>query len=111
MVLKGSRENTLVSVTDISDDSGKPVIIALELERQRRESSFNNISSIYGRMNFTDYIKRNIADNNILAINIKKLTKSFRQKGYIFPPTKASLALTIIYHNPTKKSIPLILTF
>ena len=89
MVLKGSRENTLVSVTDISDDSGKPVIIALELERQRRESSFNNISSIYGRMNFTDYIKRNIADNNILAINIKKANEILSAKGIYFPSDKS----------------------
>lgn len=94
MVLKGSRGNSLVAISDISDNNGKPIIVAIELEHQRQENTFNIISSIYGRMSFTDYIIRNITDKKLLAINIKRANEILLPKGIYFPSEKSIISST-----------------
>lgn len=85
IILKGSRENTLVAVTEFKDDKQQQIIVAIELNRNGSIGYVNNITSAYGRSGFDDYIKNNIAKGNVVAINIEKVDKIHLSIGVDFP--------------------------
>lgn len=100
MILKGSLDRTFAAVTDFKDDKDKEIIIAVEINKSRAFGEVNKISSVYGREDFPQYIKDNLKANNIIAIDIKKLTKCFIPQGQISPRRTHSLALIAVQHIP-----------
>ena len=85
MVLKGSRDNTFVVVTDQKDEKGQEIIVAVETDENIAFKKVNMVASLYGRENFPQYIKANIESNNIIATNIEKANKMLHSIGVDFP--------------------------
>lgn len=85
MVLKGSIDNTLVAVTDLKDDQGKEIIVAVEYGKRIGFDEVNSISSIYGKDHFIQYLKNNIKLKNVIAIDIKKADQMLHSIGVDFP--------------------------
>ena len=83
-------ENNKTIITDKLDKHGKIVVIGVELNRAQDEYTVNRITTMHGRDNMTDkfiakngeevegFIPRNIADGNLLAININKAPEFLR---------------------------------
>ena len=83
MILKGSRNNSLVVVTEIKDDKGQQVIVPVELNHSLgANGEVSNITSIYGRSEFEEYLGR----SKILAVNIEKAEKLLLAVGKEYPP-------------------------
>ena len=73
MVLKGSRDNSLVAITDIQDDKGQQVLVSISLSDNGSVDDVNRITSAYGREGFADYMKQQINQHkNVLAYNKEK---------------------------------------
>lgn len=110
MVLKGSRDNTFVAVTDQKDEKGQEIIIAVETNENVSFKKVNMVASLYGRENFPQYIKANIESNNIVAINVEKANKMLHSIGVDFPKENTfisfedSIAYTTINVNYPKEN-------
>lgn len=57
MVLKGSRGTSLVAITELKDDKGQEIIVPVEFNKVGALGEINNVTSIYGREEFANYIK------------------------------------------------------
>lgn len=107
MLLKGSKENTLVAVTDLIDKEGRPIIASVALDRRMAHHQVNQITSAYGRNDFADYLQRQIDKGNLLAVNVKKANQMLRSAGVQFPmeETLISFDNSIAYSFGNVKSI------
>lgn len=85
MLLKGSKENTLVAVTDLMDREGRPIIVSVALERRNAHHLANQITSAYGRNDFDEYLRRQVEKGNLIAINKNKANQMFQSAGVQFP--------------------------
>ena len=85
MVLKGNRENSLVVITEYPDDKNRPIVVAVVLDKKSGRTMINNVSSVYGRDKFEEYIERQIQQNNILAIDNKKAESLLQPIGKWYP--------------------------
>lgn len=99
MVLKGRRDNTIVAVTEVQDDKGRNIIIALNIGKKNAFKEVISISSIYGRDEFANYIEKNISEGNLLAANKEKADNMLRSIGKWYPEenTFISYDSTIAY--------------
>ena len=94
MVLKGSRGTSLVAITELKDDKGQEIIVPVEFNKVGALGEINNVTSIYGREEFANYIKENIRANNVIAANIEKANEMLLSIGVDF-----SEANTLISFN------------
>jgi hypothetical protein len=62
--------NSFVVVLDARDDHGFPVIASI-----KPENGYNEITSIYGRENFENFIKKTIEAGAVLSVNKNKATE------------------------------------
>lgn len=85
MLLKGSKLNTLVAVTDLMDRQGRPIIVSIALGRRNTHHLANQITSAYGRNDFPSYLKRQVELGNLIAINKNKANQMFQSAGVQFP--------------------------
>lgn len=85
MVLKGNRENSLVIITEYPDDKNRPIVVSVVLDKQSGRTMINNVSSVYGRDKFEEYIKRQIQEDNILAFDNKKAEPLLQPIGKWYP--------------------------
>lgn len=85
MILKGSRENSLVAVTNVKDRQGRTVIVSVELNKAEGFREVNNITSTYGRNSFTDFLKQKAERGEIIAINKDKANEMLRSIGKQYP--------------------------
>lgn len=85
MLLKGSKPNTLVAVTDLMDRQGRPIIVSIALGRRNAHHLANQITSAYGRNDFPGYLKRQVELGNLIAINKNKANQMFQSAGVQFP--------------------------
>lgn len=85
MLLKGSKENTLVAVTDLIDRQGRPIIVSIALNRNNAWHLANQITSAYGRNDFNGYLRRQIDNGNLIAFNKNKANQMFHSAGVQFP--------------------------
>lgn len=85
MVLQGTRENTLVAVTNLKDKKDREILVAIELNRRENFEEVNSITSVYGRENFNDFLCRQIENEKILAVNKQKADKMLRSIGKKYP--------------------------
>lgn len=105
MVLKGSLENTFVAITDFKDNKGKEIIVSIEINKSRAFGEVNEITSAYGREDFSQYIKDNLKAGNIIAINIEKADKMLLSIGVDFPEENTFISFdnTIAYSTESVK--------
>lgn len=75
IILRGSKDNSLVAVTDLMDNQNREVIVTLEFNKMGSVGNVNNITSLYGRTNFIEYLEHQIENGNMVAINIEKADK------------------------------------
>lgn len=86
MVLKGSKDNSLVAITDIQDDKGQQVLVSISLSDSGSVDDVNRITSAYGREGFADYMKQQINERkNVLAYNKEKANDLLLSIGVDFP--------------------------
>lgn len=85
MVLKGNRENSLVVITEYSDDKNRPIVVSIVLDKKSGRTMINNVSSVYGRDKFEEYIQRQMKADNILAIDNKKAELLLQPIGKWYP--------------------------
>ena len=80
------RENYFLLVSKIKDANGNtvnvPVFINEHANENRTYIDVNKISTVFGRENFEDYIKRQIRDNNLVRIK-NKSTKTSESNALI----------------------------
>ena len=85
MVLKGSKDNSLVAITDIQDDKGQQILVSVNLSDSGSVEDVNRITSAYGREGFADYMKQQINKHKILAYNKEKANELLLSIGVDFP--------------------------
>ncbi len=85
LLLKGSKPGTLVVVTDLKDKEDCPIIVSVALNRVHRHHLTNQITSVYGKRDFEEYISRQLKQDNLIAINKNKANKMFRSIGLQLP--------------------------
>ena len=81
LIIKGTRENSLVAVLNSSDDKGRKMIAAIHLDKRTRRSEINEIASIYGRDKFEMFLQKRAENGEILAINKNIAESMLRSVG------------------------------
>jgi hypothetical protein len=84
MVLKGSRENTLVTVSELKDNKNREIMISVATTKNY-QIEINSITSVYRRTEFAGYIKEQIEQNHVLAYNTEKADDFLNCRGVDFP--------------------------
>ncbi|MEZ3420595.1 MAG: ssDNA-binding domain-containing protein [Eubacterium sp.] len=72
MILKGSKPDSLVLITDITDNQDKTIIISLDINKPGFNQSVNKITSMYGKDNIANYLSNQIQSGNLIAQNTEK---------------------------------------
>ncbi len=85
MVLKGSHEDSLVLVTEVNDNRGRNIVVAVDLNRQNGFISVNRISTLFGRDNLSLYLQNCLEKNMVLAADSKKADDLLRSIGLSLP--------------------------
>lgn len=85
MIFKGSRENTLIAVTNLKDKLNREIIVSIELEQKENFHKVNKITSVYGRKDFGLYYDRQLENRQLLAINIEEADALFRSIRKKYP--------------------------
>lgn len=75
MILKGSKDNSAVAVTDLIDNQGRKIIVTVEFNKMGSVGNINSVTSAYGRTDFNEYLERQIERGNMVAINTEKADK------------------------------------
>lgn len=88
MILKGSKPNSLVLVTNLKDYLNREIIITVNLYQYEELNEIHKIDTIYGRGKFNEYIIKNIENRNILAYDKKRTDELLRSVGVHFPADK-----------------------
>ncbi|MGN1154252.1 MAG: hypothetical protein ACI4S3_09500, partial [Candidatus Gastranaerophilaceae bacterium] len=85
MILKGNRPDTLVVVSNYKDDKDRQMLVSISLNKVGNSAEINDVTSVYGRQNFADYIEQQIERENILALHNEKANKLFQSIGKKYP--------------------------
>ena len=84
-LFKGSRENSMVVVTDILDKSGDPVIVAIHLNKLQKRARVNRVASLYGKHNIENYVKSRIEAGDLIDASAEKAPAWFTNRGLQLP--------------------------
>lgn len=85
MIFEGSRENTLVAVTDLKDYTNREIVVAIELNQREAFQEVNKVTSAYGRNDFRAYFDRQLENGKLLAINTDKADDLLHSIGKRYP--------------------------
>ncbi|MCI5805053.1 MAG: DUF3991 domain-containing protein, partial [Clostridium sp.] len=99
MILEGSRERSMVIITDVQDDKERQVIVAIELKTTEKFGEVNRITSVYGRQNFEQFIDRQFETGKLLAVNKEKTDNMLHSIGKKYPKENSYISYddTITY--------------
>ncbi len=92
IILQGSRDDSLVAITDLQDNKGRQIITIIQLDQSSNNSVVNNITSVYGRTELAEYIKNNFRDGKVLAINKEKANELHLSIGKSYPKAAAIIS-------------------
>ena len=82
-ILKSTTQpNSLVVFTEMLDGQGRPVMVALHLDKYGRLGISNEIASAYGRNDFNNFIAKERAAGNVLYENKNKSLRDLPEQGY-----------------------------
>ncbi len=85
MIFEGNRENSIVLITELADKESREIMIAVNLNARRERHEVNEIASIYGRNNMANYIRRQIEEGKLIAVNKEKADTIFQSIGLQLP--------------------------
>lgn len=85
MIFKGSKENTLVAITELKDKHERGIIVAISLNEVHKQHEVNRISSAYGKDNIESYLKKQLNFGNLIAVNRNKANDMLRSAGLQLP--------------------------
>ena len=85
MIFKGSKEDSLVAITELKDKENHGVIVAVSLSEKHGFSEVNRISSAYGKNNLSNYLRNQMEKGNLLAANKEKADKMLHSIGLQLP--------------------------
>ena len=93
MVFKGKTDKTILVITEVSDNKGRNIVIAIEFDRKESFSEVNSIRSVYGRDNLLWFIGKNIDDRKLLVIKKQKADELLRSIGKSYPKENTFISL------------------
>lgn len=85
MIIEGSRNGSLIAVTDLKDQQDREIIVAIELNKVSGFQEVNQVSSAYGRENFSDFLDRQMEQGKIIAVNEEKANDLLHSIGKKYP--------------------------
>lgn len=85
MIFEGSREKTLIAVTDLKDYANREIVVAIELNQKEGFQEVNKVTSAYGRNDFSSYFDRQLESRKLLAINTEKADDLLHSIGKKYP--------------------------
>ena len=82
MILNGSKNTqSIVMLTELKNKENLNIVLSIALDRQN--GKVNKITSLYGKNNVSNYVS--IHQKDIVALNIEKTEKLYRDIGYQLP--------------------------
>ena len=93
MVFRGKTDKTILVITEVSDNKGRNIVIAIEFDRKESFSEVNSIRSVYGRDNLLWFIGKNIDDRKLLVIKKQKADELLRSIGKSYPKENTFISL------------------
>ena len=85
MIFKGNKDNTLVAITELKDKENREIMIAINLNEVSGRQEVNRISSAYGRNNMTNFLKAQMEQGNLIAVNKEKANEMLQSAGLQLP--------------------------
>lgn len=106
-VLNGSRDGTLVAITDLTDSKNREILVAIELNKRDSFGEVNNITSAYGRENFREYLEWQFESGNVIAANKNKADEMLHSIGKKYPKENTIISFdnSITYSLENVKSL------
>ena len=110
-----SNKNSVVVITDLADKLERPVIASIEMNYEGKIGTIdflsNRLTSAYGKNNYDDFMKREIAKGNLLYDIDEGIIKELAQTRVQFPASpnsseETSSINTIIPQNENKMQVP-----
>lgn len=85
MIFKGRHDDSLVLITELKDKENREIMIAVALSEKQGFSEVNRISSAYGRNNMGNYLKAQMEQGNLIAVNKEKADRMLHSVGLQLP--------------------------
>lgn len=111
LIFKGSKENSLVAITELKDKENRGIMVAVSLSEKQGFREVNRISSAYGRNNMSNYLKAQMEQGNLIAVNQEKAERMLHSLGLQLPQENTFLSFndSIAYSTqnvkfPTEKN-------
>lgn len=107
MIFKGSKDNSLVAITELKDKENHEIMIAVSLSDQNGFREVNRISSVYGKEHMKNYLESQIEKENLIACNTEKAEEMLHSKGLQLPKenTFFSYDNSIAYSDENVKTV------
>ncbi|MGN0436967.1 MAG: DUF4116 domain-containing protein, partial [Lachnospiraceae bacterium] len=102
MILKGSHDASLIVVSNLVDKNNDKIIISINLDKKMAFCEVNQITSMYGKEKFTNYISKQLNQGNLIACNNKKANEMLHSIGLQLPKENTFISYddSIIYNLP-----------
>lgn len=92
LILNGSHDGSRVAVTELKDKNNQGILIAVELDSKSGRQEVNRITSAYGKKNISNYIKKQLDENKLIACNKEKANEMFQSLGLQLPPEETFIS-------------------
>lgn len=100
MILKGSHDASLIVVSNLVDKNNDQIIISIDLDKKMAFCEVNQITSMYGKERFTNYVSKQLNQGNLIACNNKKADEMLHSIGLQLPQENTFISYddSIIYN-------------
>ncbi len=85
MIFRGSKDNSLVAITKLKDNSNHSIIVAISIDETDKFRIVNRIASIYGKDNINNYMRNQIEYGNLISANKKEANEMLHSAGLQLP--------------------------
>jgi hypothetical protein len=91
MIIKGSMPGSLLIVSDKKDLKNRPIVIAIHSCSNSKFGIKNEIRSIYGRNNFSQYLEKETKNDSIIFEDKNRANMLRPSRGVQFPKVTANI--------------------
>lgn len=88
-----TEQGALVVLIEVSDASGRPVLVAMHLNRQNKRVLVNRVASAYGKDGAEGFVRREIAQGRLQYRHEQKSREWFQSRGLQLPKEGATHGL------------------
>lgn len=85
MIFRGRYEKSLVLITELKDKENRGIMVAIELSGRKGFREVNRVASAYGKDNLKNYLKAQILQGNLIAVNKEKADEMLHSMGLQSP--------------------------